>query len=181
MCEARLLLRASQSQGRSHQRQRPRRDVGSRWIGGVRLSCDVGWLAATFAHLNSVPSMHIRCRMTASFRATAPLAFRKPVRLATLMPQALRADHFCHPSEYYVGCLVEVAPQHFVAALRDSACPVDLARCISPGRQTGLGAFCQSCAHGGTGSRLNSIGAGETAAELGAVDVAGARRVADAN
>ena len=44
-------------------------------------------------HLNSVPSIHIRCRTTASFRATATLALRSPVRFATLMPQALSADH----------------------------------------------------------------------------------------
>jgi hypothetical protein len=37
-----LLSRASQSQGRSHQRQRPGRDVGSRWSAGIRLSCYAG-------------------------------------------------------------------------------------------------------------------------------------------
>jgi hypothetical protein len=45
-------------------------------------------------HLNSVPSIHIRCRMTASFRATATLALRSPLRFASRMPQALSADHF---------------------------------------------------------------------------------------
>src|SRR6266576_3450191 len=47
-----------------------------------------------FDQLNSVPSIHMRCRMTASLRATATVAFRRPFRLASLMPQALSADHF---------------------------------------------------------------------------------------
>src|SRR4029450_11230044 len=44
--------------------------------------------------LNSVPSSHMRCRMTASLRATATLALRSPLRLASLIPQAFSADHF---------------------------------------------------------------------------------------
>src|ERR1700756_2596295 len=47
-----------------------------------------------FDQLNSVRSIHIRCRMTASLRATATVAFRSPLRLASLMPQAFSADHF---------------------------------------------------------------------------------------
>src|SRR5437588_630219 len=35
----------------------------------------------------------MRCRMTASFRATATLALRSPLRFASLTPQALSADH----------------------------------------------------------------------------------------
>src|SRR5215475_13438199 len=44
--------------------------------------------------LNSVPSTHMRCRMTASLRATATLALRNPLRLVSLVPQAFSADHF---------------------------------------------------------------------------------------
>ena len=44
---------------------------------------------------NSELSIHIRCRMTASLRATATVAFGKPRRCATRMPQALRLDHRC--------------------------------------------------------------------------------------
>jgi hypothetical protein len=44
--------------------------------------------------LNSVPSTHTRCRMTASLRATATVAFRSPLRLASLIPHAFSADHF---------------------------------------------------------------------------------------
>ena len=50
---------------------------------------------AFFDQLNSVPSIHMRCRMTASLRATATFALRSPLRLTSLVPQALRADHFC--------------------------------------------------------------------------------------
>jgi hypothetical protein len=44
--------------------------------------------------LNSVPLIHIRCRMVASFRATATRALLRLLRFAMRMPQALRADHF---------------------------------------------------------------------------------------
>src|SRR4029078_9246053 len=47
-----------------------------------------------FDQLNSGPSIHMRCRMTASLRATATLALRSPLRLASLTPQAFTADHF---------------------------------------------------------------------------------------
>ena len=40
------------------------------------------------------PSIHMRCRMTASLRATATLALRSPLRLASLTPQPSRR----HPS-----------------------------------------------------------------------------------
>jgi ABC transporter substrate binding protein len=36
----------------------------------------------------------VRCKMTASLRATATLALRSPFRLASLIPQAFSADHF---------------------------------------------------------------------------------------
>jgi hypothetical protein len=40
------------------------------------------YAAAFFVdQLNSVPSTHMRCRMTASLRATATVAFRSPLRL----------------------------------------------------------------------------------------------------
>src|SRR5208282_6446443 len=53
--------------------------------------------AATFLvdQLNSVPSIHMRCRITASLRATATLALRSPFRLTSLVPQAFNVDHFC--------------------------------------------------------------------------------------
>src|SRR5262249_56030416 len=50
--------------------------------------------ASLFDQVNSVPSIHMRCRITASLRATATLALRSPFRLANLMPQAFNTDHF---------------------------------------------------------------------------------------
>src|SRR6185437_804582 len=52
-----------------------------------------------FDQLNSVPSTHMRCRMTASLRATATLALRSPLRLVSLVPQAFSADHSARGSE----------------------------------------------------------------------------------
>src|SRR5262249_39056 len=88
-------FRASQSQGRSHQRQRPGRDDWFPLVDGNSLSSYAAWFAACFDdQLNSLPSIHIRCRMTASFRATATLALRSPLRFASLTPQAFSTDHF---------------------------------------------------------------------------------------
>lgn len=50
--------------------------------------------AGSLPKRNSVASAHMRCRMTASLRATATRARAMPRRLATAMPQALRLDHF---------------------------------------------------------------------------------------
>src|SRR5215813_15337267 len=52
------------------------------------------YAAASFDQENSVPSTHMRCKITASLRATATLAFLSPLRLAIRRPQALSADHF---------------------------------------------------------------------------------------
>ncbi len=40
--------------------------------------------ASLLDQMKSVPSRHMRCRMTASFRATAILAFLKPMRFHSL-------------------------------------------------------------------------------------------------
>jgi hypothetical protein len=37
----------------------------------------------------------MRCRMTASLRATAILALRCPMRFTNRMPHAFNAHHFC--------------------------------------------------------------------------------------
>src|SRR3546814_8388955 len=42
---------------------------------------------------NSASSLHMRCRVTASLRATATRARAMPRRFAMLMPQARRLDH----------------------------------------------------------------------------------------
>jgi hypothetical protein len=50
-------------------------------------------VASARLHQNSVPSVQIQCRMMASFRATAILAFFAPIRLLSLRPHALSGDH----------------------------------------------------------------------------------------
>ena len=50
--------------------------------------------ASSRVHLNSVPSTHIRCMITASRRASATIAFLIPRCLAIFMAQALSQDHF---------------------------------------------------------------------------------------
>src|SRR6516225_2050471 len=72
----------------------------SSWLGRLfplsrELRIYVRYAAASlFDQVNSVLSTNMRCRMTASLRATATLALRSPFRLASLMPQAFNADHF---------------------------------------------------------------------------------------
>ena len=55
----------------------------------------VGFAACSRPKRNSVLSTHIRCRMVASFRATATRARAIPRCLAIFMPHARKADHFC--------------------------------------------------------------------------------------
>src|SRR5262245_60054136 len=52
--------------------------------------------AAAFSRVqrNSVPSTHMRCRITAGRRAKATIAFFIPRRLAICIAQALSHDHF---------------------------------------------------------------------------------------
>src|SRR5262249_32237542 len=73
--------------------------------------------------------------MTASFRATATLALRSPLRFASRMPQALSGDRF----DTRVSSTVEITSQHLIAAFRDSAGPVDLPGRVSSGRQSDIG------------------------------------------
>ena len=95
-----------------------------------------GLLAAPFDdQLNSVPSIHIRCRMTASFRATATLALRSPFASHAHAP-GFESRPLRNTREQHIGCFVEVTSQHPVAAFRDSASPVNLAGCVSSGRQS---------------------------------------------
>jgi hypothetical protein len=57
-----------------------------------QLRCDRG-RCGLLAQRNSLPSTHMRCRITASLRATATRARAMPRRLAMFMPQARNADH----------------------------------------------------------------------------------------
>ena len=89
--------------------------------------------------LNSVPSIHMRCKMTASLRATATLALRSPLRLASLAPQAFSRRPFRHAGQQHAGCFKQIHAQHGVTALRDSAGPIDLPRGVASGRQSDIG------------------------------------------
>src|SRR5262245_6003328 len=83
-------------------------------------------MACSRVHRNSVPSTHMRCRITASRRARATIAFFIPRRLAICIAQALSHDHFF---------FIEHDPHHLVSAARYSAAPIDLARLILGARQ----------------------------------------------
>ena len=92
--------RQVQAIGRTHLIHRPARDIIPPQ-GGARsfLLSDVilqGFHAATacsLVHRNSVPSTHMRCRITANRRARATIAFFMPRRLAIRIAQALSHDH----------------------------------------------------------------------------------------
>jgi hypothetical protein len=60
---------------------------GLAMIGG-----DHAWAASVLVHRKVEPSIHMRCRITASLRATATLARFRPRRLATSSPQRLSAE-----------------------------------------------------------------------------------------
>jgi hypothetical protein len=72
----------------------------ARWSSSFLLSDLIlhGFHAAAVAcsrvHRNLVPSTHMRCRITASRRASATIAFFIPRRLAICIAQALSHDHF---------------------------------------------------------------------------------------
>ena len=72
----------------------------ARWISGFPpigsdLSrCHAAAAACSLVRRNSVPSIHIRCIITANRRAKATIAFFIPRRLAICMAQALSQDHF---------------------------------------------------------------------------------------
>ena len=67
-------------------------DLGRGTIGLAVIGCDHAWASSVLVHRNVDPSIHIRCRITASLRATATLARFRPRRLATSSPQRLRAE-----------------------------------------------------------------------------------------
>ena len=69
----------------------------ARWSSSFLLSgliLPVHAAAASRVHRNSVPSTQMRCRITASRRASATIAFFIPRRLAICIAQALSHDHF---------------------------------------------------------------------------------------
>src|SRR6516225_10717965 len=67
-------------------------DLGRGTIGLAMIGCDHPWAALVLVHRKVVPSIHMRCRITASLRATATLARLRPRRLAISSPQRLSPE-----------------------------------------------------------------------------------------
>ena len=64
-------------------------------LSGLILNCfHAAAAACSRVHRNSVPSIQMRCMITASRRARATIAFFIPRRLAICMAHALSQDHF---------------------------------------------------------------------------------------
>ena len=68
------------------------------WISGFLLSDLILYsshaAATSLVQRNSVPSIHMRCMITANRRASATIAFFIPRCLAIFIAQALSQDHF---------------------------------------------------------------------------------------
>jgi hypothetical protein len=67
-------------------------DFGRATIGLAMIGSDHAWTSSVLVHRKVEPSIHMRCRITASLRATATLARFIPRRLATSSPQRLSAE-----------------------------------------------------------------------------------------
>src|SRR5271166_4040267 len=88
-----LPLRASQQSRRSRHRHVPAGTSFSalaETLAADQPACSAGSFAD---QQNSVPSIHIRWRMTASLRATATRALLRLFLFAMRMPQAFSVDH----------------------------------------------------------------------------------------
>jgi len=62
--------------------------------GLIRCGCHAATAACSRVQRNSVPSIQMRCMITANRRASATIAFFIPRRLAICIAQALSQDHF---------------------------------------------------------------------------------------
>src|SRR6266700_1967901 len=76
----------------------------------------------------------MRCKITASFRATATLALLSPLR------HIPRFEHrpFCNACQQNATRLVEIASQHWITAFRNPSRPVDFTGCIAATRQADI-------------------------------------------
>src|SRR3974377_2092329 len=96
--------RQVQADMRTHLIHRPARDIYSTawWNSSFLLSHLIlsgpYAAAASLVHLNSVPSIQMRCIITATRRASATIAFFIPRCLAIFIAQALSQDHFAERS-----------------------------------------------------------------------------------
>ena len=87
---------------------------------------------------NSAWSLHMRCRMTASLRATATRALAMPRRCATRMPHAFSVDHLT-ARQQRVRRLIERGAGELVAASADASLDIGLARLVASRRETEVG------------------------------------------
>lgn len=83
-------LMHEESRGRRGPSQQGQRSAASAAKGIFRSTQSTEDVVPTF-HWNVAPVVHIRCRMTASLRATAIVAFLRPMRLPRASPQVLSA------------------------------------------------------------------------------------------
>src|SRR3974390_788287 len=92
--------RQVQADMRTHLIHRPARDIIPP-LGGARSFLLSNWIlsgphavAASLVHLNAVPSVQMRCIITAKRRASATIAFFIPRCLAIFIAHALSQEHF---------------------------------------------------------------------------------------
>jgi hypothetical protein len=93
--------------------------------------CETIGATFNFCDVSLASWIHMRCRMTARLRATATLALRSPLRLAS--PQAYSPGLHGGPFRG-ASRLLQTGNSHGFAALRDATCPIDLS-----GRMTSTG------------------------------------------
>src|SRR5262249_34936376 len=97
--------------------------------------------AASLVHRNWVPSTQMRCRITASRRARATIAFFMPRRLAICIAQALSHDHLVETSS--MVCAASYSITRIISSPHRDIAPVrSIAPDILGGRQSKHGPDC---------------------------------------
>lgn len=126
--------RSAQEPKRAYLIHRPARDafppVGGILLSSFRQSTQTDAGIFFLVQRNSVPSLHMRCMITARRRAKATIAFGRPRRLATCMAYALSQDHFWTRVSMTCAALIEQRSYGLVAAQRDPADTVAFAELV---------------------------------------------------
>ena len=65
----------------------------------------------------------------------------EPVALSQPNPPGLQGRPFLYASEQHIGGFEQICAEHSVAALRDSAGPIDLSGGVAPSCQSNIGAY----------------------------------------
>src|SRR5690242_16075174 len=86
-----------------------------------------------FDQLNSVPSTHMRCRMTELAR-DGNLGLAQPVAFGEPRAPSLQRRPFRHAGQKYAGRLEQIHAEHGVSTLGYSTGAIELSRCMTPGR-----------------------------------------------